>query len=306
MHSSEHEIPFPHHPEWHISGTLDRKDPGSPTAGRPIALILHGSLGHRDYLYQRTLSPLLPLDTFRFDFRSNGRSPGPSWQYAGFLADVEDVRAVAEYLRGMGYRVVLVVGHSRGSVVGMRWACEDARARRERGLDAEVRGFANISGRWRMGKIYDITRHMLPDFRSKGHYDWHVRVARQPVVARVHPGDIDAFAGYDTSIVEREFPMDVHVLTVHGMRDQIVPTFDGVMYARMFERRRESGGTGRSTMHLVEESDHNYTGHFQEVNETIARWWRTVEDGTVPGGWAPAWPAPSSETQAHDEGRSKL
>ncbi|KZO90154.1 ectomycorrhiza-regulated esterase [Calocera viscosa TUFC12733] len=304
MHSSTHRIPFPGHEEWYIEGTLDQKGGADvPTSGWPIALILHGSLGHRDYLYQRTLSPHLPLDTFRFDFRSNARSPGPSWQYAGFAADVADVHAAAAYLRErFGYRIVLVVGHSRGSVVGLRWVCEDTTERRARGLEGEVKGYANVSGRWRMGKIRDITQHMLPDFQTKGYHDWHVRVASKPVVARVHAADIDRFAAYDSTIVEREFPLDVHVLTVHGMRDQVVPTYDGIIYSRVFESRRERGGTGRSTLHLIEESDHNHKGHYQEVNDTIVRWWRTVEDGTVQGGMAPAWHPPGEAS----DGKSKL
>lgn len=58
--------------------------------------------------------------------------------------DLEDLQVVVQYLsRVYGYIVDLLVGHSRGSVVAMRWLCEAEEAK-------NVRGFVNASGRYRM------------------------------------------------------------------------------------------------------------------------------------------------------------
>ena len=48
------------------------------------------------------------------------------------------------YLRSTyGYEVDMVVGHSRGSVVGMHWLCTSEEGKR-------VRALVNVSGRYRM------------------------------------------------------------------------------------------------------------------------------------------------------------
>ena len=62
--------------------------------------------------------------------------------------DVQDIRVVSEYLVSTyGYNIVLVVGHSRGSVTSMRWLCTSE-------LGKRVRGFVNVSGRYRMEVRY--------------------------------------------------------------------------------------------------------------------------------------------------------
>jgi len=51
---------------------------------------------------------------------------------------------VVAYLRNTyGYEIDLVVGHSRGSVVGMYWLCTSEEGQRARGM-------INVSGRYRM------------------------------------------------------------------------------------------------------------------------------------------------------------
>ena len=62
-------IPHPNEPGCEIIGILEQVEPDEPTQGRKIALILHGTLGHKDYLFQKALAAQLPLDSFRFDFR---------------------------------------------------------------------------------------------------------------------------------------------------------------------------------------------------------------------------------------------
>lgn len=61
-----------------------------------------------------------------------------------FSEDVEDIQTVTEYLaRELGYVIDIVIGHSKGSVAGMRWASTSPQA-------SSLRGFVNISGRYRM------------------------------------------------------------------------------------------------------------------------------------------------------------
>lgn len=63
---------------------------------------------------------------------------------SAFDEDEVDLRAVASYLTTeLGYTIDLVIGHSRGSVVALRWLCTS-----EEGKGA--RGYVNASGRYRM------------------------------------------------------------------------------------------------------------------------------------------------------------
>lgn len=40
-----------------------------PSESRPLALICHGALAHKDQTYHKTLVKELDIDSFRFDFR---------------------------------------------------------------------------------------------------------------------------------------------------------------------------------------------------------------------------------------------
>lgn len=88
---------------------------------------------------------LLSSPTFNnaFDCRGSRESGGTS-RHGGLANDVEDVRVVVAYLtQEYGYKIDLLVGHSRGSIVAMRWLCTS-----DEGKD--VGGFVNVSARYKM------------------------------------------------------------------------------------------------------------------------------------------------------------
>lgn len=61
------------------------------------------------------------------------------------MRDIEDMSAVVEYLQSdeTGYKVELIVGHSKGSSVGIAWMALDPTGR-------TVPAFVNVSSRHRM------------------------------------------------------------------------------------------------------------------------------------------------------------
>lgn len=90
--------------------------------------------------------PLSSSSNTSFNSISNrgNHESGGTWKQAAIHEDVEDVRLVVAYLtEKYGYEVDLVVGHSRGSVVGMSWCCTSEEGKK-------VGGFVNASGRYRM------------------------------------------------------------------------------------------------------------------------------------------------------------
>ena len=61
-----------------------------------------------------------------------------------FENDVEDIEAAVHFLTSRhGYKIDLIVGHSRGVVAALRWMCIAKEAK-------DVRAFVNVSGRYRM------------------------------------------------------------------------------------------------------------------------------------------------------------
>ncbi|TFK73187.1 alpha/beta-hydrolase [Pluteus cervinus] len=243
-------------PECRIVGMLEQLQPNAPTQGRKIALILHGTMGHKDYLYQKRLALKLPMDSFRFDFRGSHETGGP-WKPAALLEDIEDIKTVVAYLKSTyGYIIDLVVAHSRASLTAFKWICttEDGR---------NISGFVNASGRYRMhgwrGK---------KSFGEQGFYEWSVVVARKLVTGKIYPEDIDFFRKWDTSFVIDQFPTTIDVLTIHGLSDTTVPPYDAFIYASILGKRTP----GTHTLRIVEDADHNFTNRQDDVVNTILGW----------------------------------
>ncbi|KAH9059976.1 Alpha/Beta hydrolase protein [Lactarius vividus] len=255
-----------------LAGILEQMEPSAPTRGRPIALILHGTMGHKDYLFQKALAARLPLDSFRFDFRGAHESGG-TFSQGGFADDVEDVRVVVAYLtQEYGYKIDLVIGHSRGSVVAMRWLCTSDEGK-------HVSGFVNVSARYRMDKILHSSK---PPFKlnEHGYSDWKVTVAGRTIVTRITAEDLRAFASWDTSIVWKCFPSATDVLTVHGMADKLVPPYDATIYARALGTRTP----GTHNLYFIEFADHNFTQHKGQVVDAILQWWEKRKHGGLKTG----------------------
>jgi len=263
-------IPHPHVESCSIAGVLEQLAPDEFTQGRRIALILHGSMGHKDYLFQKRLALKLPIDSFRFDFRGNHETPGP-WRLGNIQDDVLDIHVVVEHLtRKHGYVIDLLVGHSRGSVAGMLWLSQYPAAETR-----TVTGYVNVSGRFRMHKLYDQLRkpENQQQIDAQGYYEVKAVVARKPFSARVTVEDHHEFARIDSSIFWDRFPASVDVLTMHGLKDAVVPPYDAFIYAQALGARTP----GTHNLCYVEDADHNFTGIADQVVATVLEWWGMLE-----------------------------
>ncbi|KAJ7681511.1 ectomycorrhiza-regulated esterase [Mycena rosella] len=268
---SSTKVLVPHPANCSITGILEQLETRKPTHGRRIALVRNAFPGdaHKDYLFQRRLAQRLPQDSFRFDFRGNHETPG-TWCHGGMQDDVEDLSVVARYMQSVyGYVIDLVVGHSRGSIVGMRWLATAPEAR-------SVSAFINASGRYRMSAAVQAWRE---GFAADGYYDWTTSVARKLVTVRVHPVDLELFVNWDTSFVWDQFPAAVHVLTIHGLADKTVPPYDATIYARALGAPSRAPGT--HILHMVEDADHNFTGRQDQVVDYMLEWWDLHERGEL-------------------------
>lgn len=272
-------LPFPsaHARQSDIVGILRRQretPAGQKTA--PIALILHGVLSHKDQLYHRRLAHLLPLDSFRFDFRANAESPG-EWGMGDFEKDLADLHVVVKHLRDeYGYRVESIIGHSRGALVG--WLYHSDVERRRRGLVENTEGYVldkiphwvALSGRWRMHRIHDRDSVYEASFAEKGYYAWDAKVAGQKVSVQVRRHDVDKFATFPIEQRVADFPNGTDCLLIHGVADTTVPAADAGFYLNKLNS--VSRRTGSTQLVLIDDADHNFRRHYDEVVDVILRW----------------------------------
>ncbi|KAG7444200.1 ectomycorrhiza-regulated esterase [Guyanagaster necrorhizus] len=267
-------IPHSTEPNCSIVGILEQLTPGQPTNGKKIALILHGSAGHKDYLFHKHLGIRLPLDLFRFDFRGCHETPG-TWRQGSLEDDVVDIGVVVDYLeKTFGYQVDLVVGHSRGSIVGIHWLCTSE-------VGKKVSGFVNVSGRYRMRVAETaLAKKWTESFLSQEYHIWTPTVARKVLSIKIYPEDVENFCKFDTSLVWDRFPQGTDVLTIHGLSDMQVPPYEAVIYARALSNR----DPGTHSLHLMEDADHNFIGRQDEVVAAILEWWSAHERGDLQSG----------------------
>lgn len=265
-------VPSPHPGESSsIAGVLEQSEPKKSTHGRKLALILHGSAGHKDYLFLKKLATTLSMDTFRFDFRGRFESPG-IWRQNSLEQDVEDLCVVTEYLTThFGYHIDLIVAHSRGTILAVRWLCTIEEGK-------TVSGFVDVSGRYRMRGIYDSheTKEWNESFANDGFHLLNLKTVK----IKIYPDDIDTFANFEGSLVETKFPQATDVLTIHGILDRTVSVYDAALYAKTLSNRHP----GTHTLHLMEHTDHNYNGRHDEVIWTILDWWDTRLKGKLQSG----------------------
>jgi alpha/beta superfamily hydrolase len=77
------------------------------------------------------------MSSFRFDFTGNGESGG-EFAYGNYWREVEDLRAVVEFWRARGRRIVALIGHSKGGNAVLLYASKYQ----------DVGIIVNISGRF--------------------------------------------------------------------------------------------------------------------------------------------------------------
>jgi len=263
----------PGKPEICLAGVLERVPTSNETdAGRPIALILHGTLGHKDYLYQKKLAQTLPLDSFRFDFRGNFESTG-NFTTSNFADDLEDLKTVSDHLVGRGYVITLAIGHSRGSFMGFKWLCSTSRGR-------QLKGYVNVAGRYKMDRLLETNGPQMAAWKEKGYYERHAVVARRKVVTRIYPEDFYGFTSWKNDFIWTECPSQTHILTIHGIQDQVVPVYDAIIWADATAHRNP----GTHNLHLIEKGDHNLVGAHEEVVQVILEWLKDLENGSLTSG----------------------
>ena len=254
---------------------IDKRD----TRGLKIAIILHGVLAHKDQIYHKQLARALPVDSFRFDFRANGETPG-TWSMGNLADDVEDLVAVVDYLRTkLEYTVEIIIGHSRGGLDGFAWFakhCPDALP-----PSLRVPFFVALSARFNMANIHERDPVYLSAFAKEGFFRWQARVAGQDKELRVYPEQVEQFAAWPTREIALAFPYNTDVLLIHGTADKSVPASDVTSYGNILSGVHRRPGSCQ--VRLVDYADHLFRGFYPQVVEAIVEWLRERQELTKMG-----------------------
>ncbi|KAI8637892.1 protein-tyrosine phosphatase-like protein [Parasitella parasitica] len=235
-----------------IVGILEKKPEIDANRPQPrVVLIVHGILGHKDYLFQRVLSQTLPITSFRFDFRGNGESGG-SPGYCNILEDAEDIHTVAKYFEELGYEIYAVIGHSRGALSAFKFATTC-----EKPLPIVV----NLSGRYKMNdnQLKTSRPEIGKALQEHGYFDWHVKQRDRIATVKVTQPEVDKFYNWSNEHVSR-MPLATCVLTCHGLKDKTVPPYNAAMFANKIPNH---------TLVLLPEGDHNFRGQFEQVTKVV-------------------------------------
>ncbi|KAJ8658268.1 hypothetical protein O0I10_005951 [Lichtheimia ornata] len=242
-----------------IVGLFEHRDIDANREKPRLVLIGHGVQGHKNYLFQRLLGEKLPYSSFRFDFRGNGDSTGTAG-YGNIANDVEDYHTVAKYFEDKGYEIWAVVGHSRGSTAGLKYAttCQKPLAH-----------FVNVSGRYQMNdpQIFRNRPHFFEELEKKGYFEWKARRRDQYITLKMTREDVEKFTNWDNSHVAR-MPRATCMFTCHGLDDDVVPVYNAAMFSNIVPNH---------TLKLFPGANHNFIGKYEEVVQAILEYFEEHE-----------------------------
>lgn len=106
---------------------------------------------------------------------------------------------------------------------------------------------------------------------DQGFYKWTIRRKGKLEDIIVKEADVEEFASFDTSHVYK-LSKATSVLTCHGAADFIVPVHDAAMYSNIIPTH---------TLKLFPTADHNFKGCYQELVDTILRYFKVQENEAV-------------------------
>ncbi|ETS61312.1 hypothetical protein PaG_05280 [Moesziomyces aphidis] len=236
-----------------------------------VALILHGLMAHKNQSYHRELAVALPMDSFRFDFRGNGETGG-AWGMCNIANDIEDLQAVVYHLRHqLGYRIELIIGHSRGSLDAWAYIGRDERLRWDD--DTDVPYLVAVSGRWDMPRVLDRYDVYKPGFEKEGVFRWRTKSAGVQREYPVYPSDLSRMASFPIRSIVKRLPLNTDVLLVHGTKDRTVPVQDASSYLKELSSIPRRSHDSQQ-IQLIHGSDHMYKGYTHDVVERILGWYR--------------------------------
>lgn len=234
-----------------------------------LVISMHGMAGHKNYLYMPQLSDELSSNlgyyVFRFDFRGCGDSSDHEDPSLGRLIsdDIMDLSSVVKYFVDGTYTqskedgdvneedtgkfiVSCLVAHSRGTLPMFDYALKTLR---EDGI--VIPFIINCSGRFNGHKLLEYLKKRVPEVAEQGGYKGQGYIkGRYRNIWIPYQESLDL----GRQVMTRVKNLDSHckVLSVYGLKDEIIPLEDAAKYANALQERHQ--------LEFIEGADHNYHG----------------------------------------------
>ncbi|KAI8987640.1 protein-tyrosine phosphatase-like protein [Mycotypha africana] len=221
----------------YIKGILVEKTPIAEN--NRLVLLLHGEQGHKDALYQPVLAERLPFSSFRFDFHGCGDSEGKP-DYGRIARDVDDIRAVVAYFEGLGYEIFAIIGYSKGSLSGLKYATS---------CEKPLSHYINIAAPYNNKSAV----------RADDNQEWKVYREGELMTYNISSEELELYQSWDNSHVIR-MPLTTCVHTIHGIKDTAVSASHAADYANSISNH---------TLTLIPDADHEFTGQQNALITTI-------------------------------------
>lgn len=230
----------PSSPSSHPSPPLPLSFPSLPSPPRCL-LLCHGMAAHSQWGFLPSLAESLLREVpsvasvLRFDFTGCGGSEG-EFEYGGYGRQVSDIGSAAAWMRGRGYAVWGLVGHSMGGNAVLLYAAEHH----------DVPHVVNLSARYRMTRGLPFGSDQLTALQESGFFYWRPKGTGMGEV-KVTQSTINERLSLDMDAVRR---ITARVLTVHGVDDTAIPVEDAHSLAELIAHH---------TLRTLDDADHNYT-----------------------------------------------
>ncbi|WFC98383.1 dTMP kinase [Malassezia yamatoensis] len=238
------------------------------TRGRPLAIFVHGMASHKNGIIFRPLAEQIDIDSYRYDQRGEGETPG-EWTNGAYDLYADELNHIVQYLEHrFGYVVKLFICHSRGCAITYGYVGKYL----SQGSRQPPAQMVMMSGRFDMRRAYELLPELDTHFNDKGYVERHLRFKNGTRTVHMTRQDFINGCEFPTPKYVKCVPPSVQVYILHGTSDQIVPMIDSASFVNVLTAQTgRQPGTVR--LDLLEGCDHNYSGNFRSmVTEQILQW----------------------------------
>ncbi|WJX28336.1 hypothetical protein P8452_17072 [Trifolium repens] len=217
-----------------------------------LVILCHGFQCSKDTNLMLNLAVALEnsqISSFRFDFSGNGESEG-SFQFANFSTEVDDLHAVVQHFRESNRVIRAIVGHSKGSNMGLLYASKYH----------DIKTVVNISGRYNLkaGIQECLGKDYLERIKKDGFID--VNKSSGSLDYRVTEESLMEVLGTNLDEICPQIDKECRVLTIHGSSDEINSVQDAHKFAKIIPNHK---------LHIIEGADHAYNNHQDELFSVV-------------------------------------
>lgn len=223
---------------------------------RHAVLLQHGYGSNKDGFHLRRIAQTLAgggVGSLRFDFSGNGESSG-SFRFANYAAEVDEMKAAADYLSDTGSNLIGILGHSKAGTEVIQYGAR---------FDSRDLSIVNVCGRFNLseGIKERFSEDDLATLRRTGRMQVpHPRTGKPFTVTQQ---ELDERLQTDMGEVASSVRLS-HVLTIHGTADETIPVSDAAEFDERIRLHK---------LEMVEGADHGFTSeqHASQVCDLVTR-----------------------------------